>query len=43
MGIAIGNLGKGHSSRLSKSIIAQAGSSPDDKISINGEHKCIAL
>lgn len=39
MGIAIENFGKGHASRLSKAIMVQAGSSLDDKASINVEHE----
>ena len=43
MGIAVENFGKGHASRLSKAIMFQAGSSPDDKVSINVEHECITV
>ena len=43
MGIAVENFGKGHVSRLSKLIMAQAGISSDDKVSINVEHECITL
>ena len=43
MGIAIENFGKGHVSRLSKLIMAQAGISSDNKVSINVEHECIAV
>ena len=43
MGIAVENFGKGHASRLSKAIMFQAGSSPDDKVPINVEHECITV
>lgn len=43
MGIDVENFGKGHASRLSKAIMFQAGSSPDDKVSINVEHECITV
>ena len=43
MGIAIENFGKGHVSRLSKLIMAQAGISSDDKAAINWEHECMTL
>lgn len=43
MGIAIENFGKGHVSRLSKLIMAQAGISYDDKAAINWEHECMTL
>ena len=40
---AIAKWGNGHAIRLSKAIMAQAGISPDDKLSINVEHECITL
>ena len=43
MGIAVENFGKGHAIRLSRAIMVQAGSSPDDKVSINVEHECMTL
>ena len=43
MGIAIENFGKGHAIRLSRAIMVQAGSSLDDKVSMNVEHECITL
>ena len=43
MEIAIENFGKGHVSRLSRAIMVQAGSSPDEKVSINVEHECITV
>ena len=43
MGIAVENFGKGHAIRLSRAIMVQAGSSPDDKVSINVEHECITV
>ena len=43
MEIAIENFGKGHVSRLSRAIMFQAGSSPDDKAAINWEHECMTL
>ena len=43
MGTAVENFGKGHASRLSKAIMFQAGSSHDDKVSINVEHECITV
>ena len=43
MGIAIENFGKGHVSRLSKLIMAQAGISSYDKAAINWEHECMTL
>ena len=43
MVIAIENFGKGHVSRLSKLIMAQAGISSDDKAAINWEHECMTL
>ena len=43
MGIVIETFGKCNASCLSKAIMFQAGSSPDDKVSINVEHECITL
>ena len=43
MGIFIEIWGKVNVSRLSKTIMAQACISSDDKSSINVEHKCIKL
>ena len=43
MGIAVENFGKGHAIRLSRAIMVQAGSSLDDKVSMNVEHECITL
>ena len=43
MEIAIENFGKGHVSRLSRAIMVQAGSSPDDKVSMNVEPECSTL
>ena len=43
MGIAIENFGKGHVSRLSRAIMVQAGSSLDDKVSMNVEPECSTL
>ena len=43
MEIAIENFGKGHVSRLSRVIMVQAGSLPDDKAAINWEHECMTL
>ena len=43
MEIAIENFGKGHVSRLSRAIMFQAGSSPDDKVSMNVEPECSTL
>ena len=43
MGIVIETFGKCNASCLSKAIMAQAGISPDDKLSINVEHECITL
>ena len=43
MGIAIENFGKGHVSRLSRVIMVQAGSSLDDKVSMNVEPECSTL
>ena len=43
MGIAIETFGKCNASCLSKAIMFQAGSSPDDKVSINVEHECITV
>ena len=40
---AIAKWGNGHAIRLSKAVMAQAGISPDDKLSINVEHECITL
>ena len=43
MEIAIENFGKGHVSRLSRAIMVQAGSSLDDKVSMNVEPECSTL
>ena len=43
MGIAVENLGKGHAIRLSRAIMVQAGSSLDDKVSMNVEPECSTL
>ena len=43
MGIAVENFGKGHAIRLSRAIMVQAGSSPDDKVSMNVEPECSTL
>ena len=43
MGIAVENFGKGHVSRLSRVIMVQAGSSLDDKVSMNVEPECSTL
>ena len=43
MGIVIETFGKCNASCLSKAIMFQAGSSPDDKVSINVEHECITV
>ena len=43
MEIAIENFGKGHVSRLSRAIMFQAGSSLDDKVSMNVEPECSTL
>ena len=43
MEIAIENFGKGHVSRLSRVIMVQAGSSLDDKVSMNVEPECSTL
>ena len=43
MGIDIETFGKCNASCLSKAIMFQAGSSPDDKVSINVEHECITV
>lgn len=43
MEIAIENFGKGHVSRLSRAIMVQAGSSLDDKVSMNVELECSTL
>ena len=43
MEIAIENFGKGHVSRLSRAIMFQAGSSPDDKVLMNVEPECSTL
>ena len=43
MGIVIETFGKCNASCLSKAIMFQAGSSPDDKVSMNVEHECITL
>ena len=43
MGIAVENFGKGHAIRLSRAIMFQAGSSPDDKVSMNVEPECSTL
>ena len=43
MGIVIENFGKGHVSRLSRAIMVQAGSSLDDKVSMNVEPECSTL
>lgn len=43
MGIAIENFGKGHVSHLSRAIMVQAGSSLDDKVSMNVEPECSTL
>ena len=43
MGIVIETFGKCNASCLSKAIMFQAGSSPDDKAAINWEHECMTL
>ena len=43
MGIAVENFGKGHAIRLSRAIMVQAGSSLDDKVSMNVEPECSTL
>ena len=43
MGIAVENSGKGHAIRLSRAIMAQAGSLLDDKVSMNVEPECSTL
>ena len=43
MGIVIETFGKCNASCLSKAIMFQAGSSSDDKVSINVEHECITV
>ena len=43
MGIAVENFGKGNAIRLSRAIMVQAGSSLDDKVSMNVEPECSTL
>ena len=43
MGIVIETFGKCNASCLSKAIMFQAGSSPDDRAAINWEHECMTL